>query len=169
RRPDILVKEGWWEAPRNPRKPDWVFHPAPFGEDCSQMYTMDVDGDGDQDVISASAHRYGIWWHEQVRAGGDRPAAGWRTHEISKDFSQTHALQLADVNGDGHPDLVTGKRYFAHNGKFDPGEHDPAVLYWFEHTPGVAPYWKAHRIDDDSGAGLNFVVQDMNGDGLADI
>ncbi|HEY9561856.1 MAG TPA: VCBS repeat-containing protein [Anseongella sp.] len=174
-RPDILVKEGWWEAPANSRKPAWVFHSAPFGEDCSQMYTMDVDGDGDQDVVSASAHRYGIWWHEQVDAGEGRgsgaasTAPTWQTHEISKGFSQTHAVRMADVNGDGHPDLVTGKRYFAHNGKFDPGEHDPAVLYWFEHTPGTPPFWKAHQIDDDSGVGLNFVVRDMNGDDLADI
>lgn len=193
KRPDILVKEGWWEAPRNPRKPDWVFHEADFGEDCSQIYTMDVDGDGDMDVISASAHKYGIWWHEQIREEqpeglwdpnrkriqnpkGERnhtqvtnDALSWKTHEISKAFSQTHALQLADINGDGHRDIVTGKRYFAHNGLYDPGEHDPAVLYWFEFTPGKAPYWKAHEIDNDSGAGLNFVVQDMNKDGLADI
>jgi hypothetical protein len=77
-------------------------------------------------------------------------------------------LALADVNGDGHPDLVTGKRYFAHNGG-DPGAHEPAVLYWFEYKPGKMPAWVKHEVDNDSGSGLNLVVEDINGDKLPDI
>ena len=38
----------------------------------------------------------------------------------ARTFSESHGLVMADVNGDGFPDLVSGKRYFAHNGK-DPG------------------------------------------------
>jgi hypothetical protein len=135
-RNDVLIKDGWWEAPANPRQSDWQFHAAAFGADCSQMYPLDLDGDGDQDVISASAHQYGIWWHEQVPSGQGQVT--WKQHEISKQFSQTHGLALADINGDGHPDLVTGKRYFAHNGH-DPGAREPAVLYWFEFKPGKVP------------------------------
>ena len=29
-------------------------------------------------------------------------------------FSQLHALQLVDMDGDGLKDLITGKRYWAH-------------------------------------------------------
>ena len=97
------------------------------------MYLYDVDGDKDMDVISASAHNYGIWWHEQVKEKDG--TISWKQHLISKAFSQTHGLAMEDLNGDGYPDLVTGKRYFAHNGK-DPGEFEPAVLYWFEFKPG---------------------------------
>ena len=42
-----------------------------------------------------------------------------------------HSLAIADVNGDGRPDLVTGKRYMAHNGH-DPGEREPLGIYWYE-------------------------------------
>ena len=35
------------------------------------------------------------------------------------------------MNDDGIMDFVTGKRYFAHQGK-DPGGLEPAVIYWFE-------------------------------------
>ncbi|HMH32390.1 MAG TPA: VCBS repeat-containing protein, partial [Puia sp.] len=75
---------------------------------------------------------------------------------------------MADINGDGYSDLVTGKRYFAHN-ENDPGAFEPAVLYWFEYKPGKTPAWIPHLIDEDSGVGLQVVVSDMNGDGLADI
>ncbi|HEY4156227.1 MAG TPA: hypothetical protein VGM24_12390, partial [Puia sp.] len=62
----------------------------------------------------------------------------------------------------------TGKRYFAHNGN-DPGAFEPAVLFWFEFKPGKSPVWIPHRIDDNSGVGLQVVVKDMNRDGFPDI
>jgi hypothetical protein len=162
-RNDILVVEGWWEAPSDKAQTTWVFHPQKFGEACAQMYVYDFDGDGDNDVVSSSAHLVGIWWHEQ------KPD-GWQTHLISKDFSQTHSLNLVDINGDGLPDLVTGKRYWAHGptGDINPGA--PAVVYWFELSrEGGRPKWTPHQIDNDSGVGTQFEVADVNGDGLLDV
>lgn len=163
---DVLMREGWWEAPTDRKQPNWAFHAANLGEECSQMYLIDLNQDGLKDVISMSAHKYGMWWHEQ---GKDSQAnTTWTKHEIGKLFSQTHGLALADINGDGQQDLVTGKRYFAHNGK-DPGEFEPAVLYWFEFKAGPNPTWTSHQIDDNSGVGLHVVVEDMNNDRLPDI
>jgi hypothetical protein len=160
-RRDVVITKGWWECPPDPATENWVFHPADLGEDCSQIYSLDVRANGKMELISASAHRYGIWWHELVDTG-------WVHHVIFNGFSETHALTMADVNGDGHPDLVTGKRFFAHNGE-DPGAYEPAVLYWFEFKPGPVPVWIPHLIDDNSGVGLQVLVQDLNGDGLPDI
>jgi hypothetical protein len=57
---------------------------------------------------------------------------------IDSSVSETHSLAMADLNNDGHPDLVTGKRYFAHNGE-DPGAYEPSVLNWYEFRPGPQP------------------------------
>ena len=161
---DVIIKEGWWEAPENPEQSGWTFHPANLGEASAQMYVQDVEADGDQDVISSSAHALGIWWHEQVGQGETQ----WDTHTISEEFTQTHGLAHVDINGDGQLDLVTGKRYFAHMGN-DPGEYDPAVLYWYEFQPGDNPSWVPHLIDNNSGAGVHVVTEDITGDGLLDI
>jgi len=159
---DVVVKQGWYEAPADPAQPVWAFHAASFGQDCAHMLVYDVDGDGDSDVISSSAHRFGIWWHEQ------RPGA-WRTHVIADDISQTHAVCLADINGDGLMDFVTGKRWWAHMGR-DPGARQPAVVVWFELSrPGGRPRWTRHVIDDQSGVGTQFEVADVDGDGLLDV
>lgn len=166
RRKDVITRIGWWEAPVNVSRPNWTFHSADLGADCANMFVQDVDGDGDADVLSSSAHDYGIWWYEQQKqANGE---STWLKHEISKLFSQSHAMAMADINGDGHQDIITGKRYFAHNEK-DPGAFEPAVLYWFEFRPGATPQWIPHEIDNDSGIGNSFVVQDINNDGRPDI
>jgi hypothetical protein len=74
------------------------------------------------------------------------------------------------VNDDGHPDLVVGKRYFAHNDTDnDPGGHDPAVLYWFEYQPDSTDFFIPHEIDNNSGSGLNIVARDITGDDKVDI
>ncbi|CAN5313445.1 hypothetical protein BH23BAC1_BH23BAC1_22090 [soil metagenome] len=166
-RKDVIVKEGWWESPEDPTQPNWTFHQADLGEDCSHIHVLDENSNGLNDVISSSAHRYGVWWHEQQK---DEKEISWKKHVIHDQLSQTHALALEDINGNGYPDLVTGKRFFAHNDTdVDPGAHEPSSLLWFEFMPGKKPYWKTHEIDNDSGAGLNFVVEDMNNNSMLDI
>ena len=165
---DVMIRGGWWEAPRDMKTSPWKFHEADLGEPCAQMLTYDFDNDGDADVVSSSAHAYGVWWYEQ---NFDKDKKSYFvTHLIDSTFSESHSLVLEDVNKDGLPDLITGKRFFAHQGK-GPGGLEPAVLYWFELLKDgkQKPVWVKHLIDDTSGVGIQFVAEDMNKDGLLDI
>ncbi|MEO6150210.1 MAG: VCBS repeat-containing protein [Mucilaginibacter sp.] len=166
-RKDIFTRRGWWEAPADVKQAEWTYHETDLGEDCSHMHAFDVNGDGLTDVISSSAHKIGIWWHEQVKdAQGN---ISFKHHLISDAFSQTHSMTFEDINKDGYKDLVVGKRFFAHGDtEHDPGAHDPSVLYWFEYTP-KAPYFIPHQVDDNSGAGLNTIAKDINKDKKVDI
>ncbi|MCF6223809.1 MAG: VCBS repeat-containing protein [Flavobacteriaceae bacterium] len=166
-RNDIIITHGWWEAPLDRKQVPWRFHKTDFGKPCSQMYVYDFDRDGDNDIISASAHKFGIWWHENI---SNRDDPGFSRHLIDSTFSQTHGLAFTDMNKDGLPDIITGKRFFAHQGK-DPGGLDPAVLYWYElqMDEDNNPSWIPHLIDDNSGAGLQVVIDDLNNDGKLDI
>jgi len=64
------------------------------------MHVIDLNGDGRNDVLTTSAHSYGLCWFEQ-RDGGE-----WRQHIIDHSWSHLHASVLAAVDGDGRPDLV---------------------------------------------------------------
>lgn len=163
---DVVVREGWFKGTADNKAGNWVFHPTNLGEPCSHMQVLDVNGDGKNDVVSASAHALGIWWHEQITDESGK--INFKTHLMSNTTAQTHSSIMADLNGDGREDYITGKRFLAHHGR-DPGDSDPAILLWFEFTPGKEPYFREHVIDNDSGAGLNIVVQDMNGDRKPDI
>ncbi len=169
-RKDVLVTTGWWEAPADRAASDWKFHPANLGPACADMIVFDADGDGAADVITSSAHGKGIWWFKQVPGPGE---SEWvRQAPIDESFIQSHAIILADVNRDGLPDLVTGKRFWAHNGG-DPGEKETKAfnpIFWFEFSrKDGKPAWTKHLVDDDSGVGTQFVVTDVNKDGLLDI
>lgn len=158
---DVLIPDGWWQGPDAPGKLPWRFHAAKF-YGGAQLCVADLDGDGDSDVLGSSPHAYGIAWCEQT-------PEGWKTHEIDNTYSQTHAIMIVDMNGDGLPDFVTGKRFWAHNGH-DPGSFQPAVLCWYEQSRvDGRPAWTRHLIDADSGVGLQFDIVDLNGDKRLDI
>jgi hypothetical protein len=167
---DVICTGGWWEQPAEERGKAWRFHAANLGEPCANMFAYDLDGDGQADVISSSAHQYGIWRHQQ-RRGANGESVFIRHDLFPKLFSQSHALHCVDINGDGLNDLVTGKRWWAHGPHGDADPNDPAVLYWFEarrDKQGMVRF-EPHLIDKESGIGTQFVVEDVNGDKLPDI
>jgi hypothetical protein len=179
-RSDLLEKNGWWEQPASlAGDPVWTFHEQPMGAGGSQMHAYDVNGDGLNDIITAlSAHEFGLAWYEQIRQGSE---IRFREHVIMnrepKDnrygvkFSEIHAIDLADMDGDGLEDIVTGKRFWSHGRTGDPDRNDAAVLYWFklaraaDRTVDFIPY----LIDSESGVGTQVVAGDVNGDRLPDI
>ncbi len=162
---DVVIREGWFKGTKDLNAGNWEFHPANLGEPCSHMQVFDVNGDGKNDVVAASAHALGVWYHEQINENGK---IDFKTHTISTTTAQTHSSIMADLNGDGKKEYITGKRYLAHNGR-DKGDADAPILMYFEFDSKQKPYWKEFLIDNDSGAGLNITVADMNKDSKNDI
>jgi VCBS repeat protein/FG-GAP repeat protein len=150
----------------------------PFGAGGAQMVTLDVDGDGDSDVVSSlAAHGYGLAWYEQIARD---PTPRFSEHVIvpnaepavgeSVVLHEPHALALADIDGDGLADIVTGERFWGHVPAGMPEFSAPARLYWFrtERTPDGAVFHPT-LIDDDSGVGTQLTTGDVDADGRTDL
>ncbi|MCA9057130.1 MAG: VCBS repeat-containing protein [Planctomycetaceae bacterium] len=181
-RPDIILNDGWYEQPEQMSDDQfWPFHRHLFSADRggAQMLIDDVDQDGDADIISAlNAHGWGLAWFEQ-QTTDDR--VSFQEHLIMSDhdreaefgaaFTQPHALALADIDGDGRQDIITGKRMWAHGpaGDIEP-DADP-VVYWFQQTrneQGDLRY-VPHLIDRQSGVGVQIAIVDVNQDQRPDV
>jgi len=173
---DVIIPHGWWEAPEKRDSQLWTFHPLPLAKDnqgaplhAADIHVIDLDLDGDNDLILSSAHGFGLWWFENP---GQETSKPFQYHLIDESFSQMHALALVPLVEKGKLALVTGKRFFAHMGS-DPGEFQPVVMCWFdlELKKGESPRFVKHEIEagKDTGVGTQFTVIDLNKDGKLDI
>ena len=171
---DIIEKDGWFEQPAE-KGAAWVWHKEPFaGPGGAQMLAFDADKDGDNDMItSLNGHGYGLVWYENTRSNGK---VSFARHEILPEdpaktgpgglqFSQLHALEAGDFDGDGRMDFTTGKRFWAHNGR-DPGANDPALaVIFYNRAKDKGVEWQPEVIDNDSGVGCQVLAVDLDGDG----
>ena len=173
-RNDLLEKDGWWEQPQSlENDPAWKFHAfdfTPKSHGGAQMYAYDINGDGLNDVItSIAAHGFGLVWYEQVREGGEisfkqqvilNPEQKRSPNRHGVSFSELHAIDLIDMNGDGLKDIVTGKRFWSHGRTGDPDRNSSAVLYWFQlvRNADKTVDFLPHLIDDASGVGTQVVA-----------
>ncbi len=168
-RGDIILSKGWLESPQDILKGKWIMHNEfDFGSASVPILVVDVNGDNKNDLIVGQAHDYGLDWYEQIT--DDSGNRNWKKHVIDAENSQYHTMEWVDIDGDGSPELVTGKRYRAHNGK-DPGGNDPIGLYYFKwngetfdkHTISYGP------LGEGKGTGIHFSIVDLNESGRKDI
>jgi hypothetical protein len=131
------------------------------------MIVTDLDQDGDGDLIFGKGHDYGLLWWQNEGTDADGKIQ-WKEHEIDSSFSQPHTLAWADIDGDGKSELITGKRYYGHNGR-DPGGQEMPCLYYYDWNAKTQKFSR-HTIEEGHvGCGLQIVVTDLNGDDKCDV
>jgi len=167
-RMDIILRKGWLEAPADPLREAWIWHPE-FDLGCSSVpiLVVDINGDGLNDLIVGCAHNYGLTWWERKMDGGRRT---WIKHPIDPYNAQYHDMMWVDLDGDGECELVTGKRTRAHCGG-DPGEWDDYGIYYFKwngesFSKQVIEYGP---VGETKGVGIHFALADLRGTGRLDL
>ena len=133
-------------------------------------------------MTSLAAHGWGLAWYEQKRDAGN--AISFVQHMVMDDydtrnagnvtFSQLHGSTHADVDGDGVPDFIVGKRHWSHlDDYYDADPYGPAVLYAYRtvrnpKASGGAEF-SPELIHNRSGVGSDALAEDLNKDGAIDI
>ncbi len=165
---DIIFQHGWFEQPKsNAFEQTWKHHSDWDRKASLPMIIEDLNEDGRNDIIWGMAHDYGLYWEEQLEPSADGKLQ-WKKHTIDESFSQAHSLAWADLDGDGQKDLITGKRFYAHNGK-DPGGNENPCLYYYTFDKKSKTF-KKHIIDEENvGCGLHLATGDIDKNGHLDI
>jgi hypothetical protein len=195
-RMDVVTTTGWFEAPAHPTEEPWIWHPdyqfMPYGTASAggrgvagaglPILVTDVNGDGLNDIIMGSDHGYGLAWFEQKIENGKRT---FTQHWIETEYPTIHTMVLADLDGDGKPELIAGKQMFAHNGT-DAGSYEPQFIFYYKFNGGhierhivtytpVAQYFGPDANTNLPpptniiGLGMRVNAADMDGDGKTDI
>lgn len=167
-RGDLIVADGWLEAPVDRKQPAWVKHnDFNLGDASVPLIVADVNKDGLNDLIAGQAHGYGLDWYEQKKMEGKTV---FIKHPIDPFHSQYHTMAWVDIDNDGDMELVTGKRYRAHNGN-NPGDNDYPSLYYFKwngesFTKNIISYGP---FGEGKGTGVFFAIADLQHSGWKDI
>ena len=190
-RMDMVDAYGWFEQPPAGSKDElWTFRPEAFGDwtghatpGGAEIAVYDVNGDGLNDVVTVlQAHGWGIAWFEQKRDAAGK--ISFVRHDIAGDFSaknaggvtasELHGTAVGDIDGDGIPDFIVGKRFWSHLDDYtDPDPYGAPVIYWYQTVrnptaPGGAEF-VPHLVHNRSGAGNAILAVDLNGDGAMDL
>jgi len=162
-RVDLVGPGGWLEAPEDRVHGEWAWRPEfNLGRASVPFLVVDPDNDGDNDIVYTQGHAYGLTWQEQItNEAGER---AWLYHEIDMTWSQGHELLWVDLDQNGRMEVVTGKRYWSHEGS-DPGATDPLGVHRYEYNPQTKK-WDHWMISENDGVGigLDFKAIDIDGD-----
>lgn len=169
-RSDVVGPTGWAEAPNDRAQERWTFH-AEFllGRDASvPIQVVDVDQDGDRDIVWGRGHQVGVYWLEQIPAGG-QTSRSWMRHAIETQSGQNHSPLWLDLDGNGRKEFVTGSRFMAHEGK-DIGEANPLTVISLEFVPADRS-WRRRLVSQNAlvGFGVDPQAADVDVDGDIDL
>ncbi len=142
----------WWEN-TDGAGTSWTEHTVDgdYNAACS-VYAVDVDGDGDQDVLGAAHNADDITWWENTNGTG----TVWTEHTVDGSFNGAVSVYAADVDGDGDTDVL--------------GAGDLADdITWWENTDGTGTVWTEHTVDGTFGGASSVFAADVDGDGDTDV
>lgn len=151
---------GWFESPDDPRKlSDWKWHEISPAGWIMSLRTVDMDGDGDLDVLASDRKGEklcGCRWLENPGQGAVQTGP-WKNHFIGGRDREVMFLTVADLDADGTDDVLVAVRR--------------GDLVWFRRLSDKQPAWQPFTVAMPEGVGLGKAVEagDINRDGKLDL
>lgn len=155
---DILIaadtpgRVSWWEN-GDTQGTVWIEHVVDDSfTGAASAQGMDMDSDGDQDILcSSSAYQFNrvVWWENDGGSG-----TSWIEHPVDTGTSGVYSLLSEDIDLDGDLDIIGFATW------------DKDVIWWENKDSGIS--WEKHIVEGEFSDVLSVCVGDMNGDGDID-
>jgi hypothetical protein len=160
---DVVIGGRWYENPGAILTGEWQEHLYMPAERFDSGWTNgdtvvqvgDLNGDGRLEIVLSPAEGTGhLSWFE---APEDPRQPDWTEHVIDPTLDHAHALGVADMDGDGRPDIVVAKMHQA---------TAPQEIRVYRNQDGGASWLK--QVVSTRGS-HNIVLVDISRDGRIDI
>lgn len=139
-----------WHQNQNFSKLKFIPHLIDSDRGASSVYSADMDGDGDVDVLGASFWGNEIAWWENLDVG----SGSFYKHTIDGDFYRAERIYAVDIDGDNDIDVLGGS-------------YQGNKVAWWENTE--ADTFTKHLIDSDFKRSVSILGVDLDSDGDMDV
>ncbi|MBD3167622.1 T9SS type A sorting domain-containing protein [bacterium] len=142
----------WWENTDGTGM-DWTEHTIDDGvPGATAVRTMDMDMDGDLDVVGAGREMNTISWWENT----DGTGMNWSEHVVDGFADWAISVDVKDMDGDSDPDIVAAA-------------YSDEEIAWWENNDGIARNWTQHSIGTELNGPISVFAADIDGDGQMDV
>ena len=150
---------GWFEVPTDPASlADWRWHPISPAGWVMSLRMLDMDADGDADVLASDRKGplRGCRWLENPGSGPSQRRL-WKNHFIGGRDKEVMFLTVADLDGDGTPDVICAAR--------------GSGLLFFQGNRADCRSWEMSEIamPPNTGTGKAVAVGDIDSNGRPDL
>lgn len=161
----------WYENLLDAGKVAWKKHIIDDQSICpAHGNPVDMDGDGDIDVVMALGFYYAPEKKEDAGAShlpeenqvvwyeNDKPKEGvWKRHVIGPKFLDAFEAIGADLDRDGDIDVAATSW------------RNPGSVVWYENNGDPKKEWTRHNLKENWRSANQVIIADLNGDGWPDI
>lgn len=151
---------GWFECTGEPRDlSSYQWHPLSPAGWIMSLFAVDMDGDGDQDLLTTDRkgkHR-GCRWLENPGSDSSK-GEPWKNHWVGGQDREVMFAHLADLDQDGLQDILVVSRA-------------PDEVHWYRRLDQSGLKWD-HRVipyPQNTGGGKGVAVGDLDRDGQLDL
>jgi len=117
-----------------------------------QVHSVDIDNDGDMDLLSASAYDNKIAWYENTNGLGSFGPQ----KIISTSLDYAGSVYAADLDDDGDMDVLSSS-------------WGDDKIAWYENTDGEGTFGAQQVISTNAGTAYSVYASDIDGDGDIDV
>jgi len=144
----------WYENRGQPRARTWKRHVIDLAGQPMHGHPVDLDGDGDLDLIMAFYSGQIVWYENLGKPGN---GVRWDKHTIVGEFAHGFEAVAADLDGDGDLDVVAT------------AADTDGQIAWLENTGDPRSSWLMHSLKTPWIHAFQVITADLDRDGKLDI